>query len=73
MYPFSSYFLSLFIYLAVWFSVVACELLVAACGIQSPASDRTRAPAPCVGSAESQPLDHQEVSLYPVVPGSNIL
>ena len=55
-------------------SVVACGLLVAACGLlvaarglllscgmhagsSSPTRDRTR--APCIGSMESYPLDHQ--------------
>ena len=40
--------------------VAACGLLVAACGIQFP--DQGLNLAPCIGSAESQPLDHQESS-----------
>ena len=37
--------------------VVACELLVAACGIQFP--DQGSNPDPCIGSMGFHPLDHQ--------------
>ena len=37
--------------------LVALGSLVVACGIQLP--NRTRTQVPCIGSMESQPLDHQ--------------
>ena len=49
----------LFIYLFPWL----CQVLVAACGIQCP-NLRDRTCGPCIGKAESQPLDHQG-SPYP--------
>ena len=39
-------------------SVVVWELLVVACAVSLP--DRGGTQAPCTGSEESQPLDHQE-------------
>ena len=61
-------FLKIFIWLHgglvlqhVRFLVVACELLVAACGIWFP--DQESKPGPRIGNVESQSLDHQ-VSPY---------
>ena len=54
-----------FIYLAVPGLICGSELLAEACGSVSPTRDRTR--APCIGSTESYPLDHQGS------PHSNIL
>ena len=58
---FLSFFLN--VYLFTWLCqiiVTACDLLVLHHeGSSSLARDQTQ--APCIGSAESQPLDHQEV------------
>ena len=42
--------------------LVTCELFLTGCGIQFP--DQASNLGPCIGSAESQPLDHQENLYY---------
>ena len=67
--PCSLYF-TIFIYLAVWglscgtqdLRSLVCELRAVACGIQFP--DQELSQAFCIGSTESQPLDHQGSPLF---------
>ena len=71
--PGQGFFLSFFNVYYLAMQGLSCsmqDLLVAVCGIYSLTRDRTQ--APCIGSMESSPLDHQGSPLAMVLKPSSL-